>query len=82
MELVLAGESRPDTTDLDRRKPVSRWQMHGLKAAFRNDGTDDEASRALWPSAGLLTTSRHEAGRWKEARILAAGRAGCKFSCH
>lgn len=35
MELVLAGESRPDTTDLDRRKPMSGWQMHGLKAAFK-----------------------------------------------
>lgn len=37
MELVLAGESRPDTTDLDRRKPMSGWQVHGLKATLRND---------------------------------------------
>lgn len=29
MELILAGESRPDTIDLDRRKPMSRWQVGG-----------------------------------------------------
>lgn len=27
MELVLAGESRFDTTDLDGRKPMSRWRV-------------------------------------------------------
>lgn len=29
MELVLAGESRLDTTDLDRRKLASRWPGGG-----------------------------------------------------
>lgn len=29
MELVLAGESRPNTTDLDRKKPMLKWQVGG-----------------------------------------------------
>lgn len=34
MELVLAGESRLDTTDLDRRKPKSRWQTGGPEKLY------------------------------------------------
>lgn len=73
MELVLAGESRLDTTDLDKKKAsvkaASRWFG---KAAFRNCGRDKGPARVLRPSTELVREASddlkatRQRGGWKQ----------------
>lgn len=57
MELVLAGESRPDTTDLGRKTKQSQG---GQQGSLRHGGRDGGLSSVLGPPAKLTQVASHD----------------------